>query len=119
MHLACRPLNGPIGVEIRNEGIVMTFIDGPRHHPDLHRGVCRAWSRARRFEIDRGEAALVKKFHLRNKNQEEEARGRSGGYIGFSPWRECLARGIFFNVRLTKDSAPRGRVALPFFKDWD
>jgi hypothetical protein len=66
---------------------------------------------------------LVEEFHLRNKNQESRGKRRGGRkrprmHRVFSVARVSRPR-HFFNVRLTKDSAPRGRVALPFFKDWD
>ena len=64
MDLARRPLDGPIGVEVRNEGISMPALKRPRHQPDLHRGIGHARSRARRFKVDGGEEALVEKFQV-------------------------------------------------------
>jgi hypothetical protein len=84
-------------MQMRNEGIAVATLKRPGHQPDLHRGIGHAPRRTRRFEIDGGEEALVDEFHGRIKNQEsrEEAGGRSGGCVGFSPWRECPARCIF------------------------
>jgi hypothetical protein len=59
----------------------------------------------------------------RIKNQESRIKRRGGRKKRrmrrlFSVAR--VSRALhFFNVRLTKDSAPRGLVALPFFKGWD
>ena len=76
MNLARRPLDRPIGVEVGNEGISMPALKRPGHQPDLHRGVGHAGSRARRFEVDGGEEALVEEFHWRLESQDSRIKIR-------------------------------------------
>ena len=76
MNLACRPLDRSIGVKVGNEGIAMPALKRPGHEPDLHRGIRHARSRARRFEVDGGEKALVKEFHWRFKSQDSRIKRR-------------------------------------------
>jgi len=70
MHLTRRPLNGPIGVEVRNKGIGIPTLKRPGHQPDLHRGVRHPGCRTRRLEVDGGEAALADEIHRRHESQE-------------------------------------------------
>jgi hypothetical protein len=71
----------------------------------------------------KNQESRIKNQESRIKNQESRIKRRGGRKKRrmrrlFSVAR--VSRALhFFNVRLTKDSAPRGRVALPFFKDWD
>lgn len=64
MDLACRPLNRPIGMEVGNEGISVPALKRPGHQADLYGRIRHARGRARRLEVDGGEAALVDEFQV-------------------------------------------------------
>ena len=64
MDLACRPLNWPIGVQVGNKSIAVPAFKRPGHQSDLYGRICHARGRARRLEVDGGEAALVDEFQV-------------------------------------------------------
>jgi len=94
VNLACRPLDRPIGVKVRNEGISVPAPKRPGHQPDLHRGIGHAGSRTRRFEIDGGEEALVEKFHGRLENQESREEAVTSDFLRGT----SVPRAAFFSM---------------------